>query len=333
MSQTETENSILVGKNLTLGYRKGKLSNVVAEEISFSLEKGKLTCLLGPNGVGKSTLLKAIMGHNKPLGGSLVFAGKKLEDYSPNMLAKKIAVVLTDKVSTGNLTVAQLVALGRIPHTGWMGSLSETDRKKVEQAIESTHIGYLRDRRLSELSDGQLQKVMLARALAQDGEVLILDEPTAHLDLINRFEIMQLLRTIAVQQNKAILVVTHDLEIAIETSDQFWIIQCGFPLTAGTPEDLILDGRINLLLPHNKLTFDSLSGKVQASTNFHFSEILGPEDWVKWVKTALRKNHVDSSKYASIQLEPSSGKIILNTKNGKEAIDKIEILIEKLKSI
>lgn len=332
MSQIATDKTILVGKNLVLGYRKGKVSNVVAEEISFSLEKGKLTCLLGPNGVGKSTLLKAIMGHNKPLAGTLVFAEKKLADYSPKMLAKKIAVVLTDKVSTGNLTVAQLVALGRIPHTGWMGGLSEMDRIKVEQAIESTHIGYLHDRRLSELSDGQLQKVMIARALAQDGEVLILDEPTAHLDLINRFEIMQLLRSIAIQQDKAILVVTHDLEIAIETADQFWIMQCGFPLTAGTPEDLILDGRINLLLPHDKLTFDSLSGKVQASTSFQYSGIVGPEAWMKWVKLALRKNEIDSIYYTSIQLDSVSGKIILNSGNGKVVIEKIATLIEKLKS-
>jgi len=333
MSQTATDKTILVGKNLILGYRKGKMSNVVAEEISFCLEKGKLTCLLGPNGVGKSTLLKAIMGHNKPIGGTLVFAGKKLEDYSSKMLAKKIAVVLTDKVSTGNLTVGQLVALGRIPHTGWMGSLSEMDRNKVNQAIESTHIGYLHDRRLSELSDGQLQKVMIARALAQDGEVLILDEPTAHLDLINRFEIMQLLRSIAIDQNKAILVVTHDLEIAIETADQFWIMQCGFPLIAGAPEDLILDGRINLLLPTDKLIFDSLSGKVQASNSFKYSTITGPDDWVKWVKTALRKNGIDSENYISIELPSAIEKIKLISKNGEERIDGIGTLVEKLKSM
>ena len=245
--------------------------------------------MLGPNGVGKSTLLKAILGQNPPLDGELRFRDQPITDFDRETLSKKISVVLTDKITSGNLTVAQLVALGRIPHTGWLGRLQEEDRIKVEQAIQATKIGYLHDRRLSELSDGQLQKVMIARALAQDGDLLILDEPTAHLDLINRFEIMHLLKDIAHRQGKSVLVVTHDLEIAIETADQFWLMQCGFPLTAGMPEDLILSGKINRLLPDEQLSFDVKTGKIQARMADTDYAIEGPGEIVQWVKKALEK--------------------------------------------
>lgn len=284
-----TNNIILEGKNLHLGYRKGKEIFEVTSDISFSLRKGELTCLLGPNGVGKSTLLKAILGQNPPIGGELTFQNKPLSQFDRQALSKKISVVLTDKITSGNLTVAQLVALGRIPHTGWLGKLQEKDRQTVEGAIRATKIGYLHDRRLSELSDGQLQKVMIARALAQDGELLILDEPTAHLDLVNRYEIMHLLKEIAHQQGKSVLVVTHDLEIAIETADQFWLMQCGFPLTHGLPEDLILSGKINRLLPDDHLSFDIKTGKIQPLTAGVDYDIVGPEEIVQWVKRALRK--------------------------------------------
>jgi len=239
--------------------------------------------------VGKSTLLKAIMGQNMPLEGSLLFQQKPLHNFSQKELAKKIAVVLTERITTANLTVGQLVALGRTPHTGWLGNLGEVDKAIVEQAIRATNTAYLHDRRLSELSDGQLQKVMVARALAQDGELMILDEPTAHLDLVNRYEIMHLLRSIAKIQNKAILVVTHDLEIAIDTADQFWIMQCGFPLTVGTPEDLILSEKINLLLPNEHLKFSKEMGKVQPVEEGLQIKIEGQKELQQWVELALRK--------------------------------------------
>jgi iron complex transport system ATP-binding protein len=288
-----TNNIILEGKNLHLGYRKGKEIFEVTSDISFSLRKGELTCLLGPNGVGKSTLLKAILGQNPPIGGELTFQDKPLSAFDRQSLSKSISVVLTDKITSGNLTVAQLVALGRIPHTGWLGKLQEKDREKVEAAIRATKTGYLHDRRLSELSDGQLQKVMIARALAQDGDLLILDEPTAHLDLVNRYEIMHLLRDIAHQQGKSVLVVTHDLEIAIETADQFWLMQCGFPLTDGLPEDLILSGKINRLLPDDQLSFDVKTGKIQPLAAGIDYTIEGPEEIVQWVIRALGKIKLD----------------------------------------
>lgn len=279
----------LEGKELSLGYRKGKTSKEILSGLNFQLFSGEMTCLLGPNGVGKSTLIKAILGQIAPFSGNLSLEGKDIKTSSLESLAKQIAVVLTDPIFPGNMTVGQLVALGRTPHTGWSGRLNEQDRVLVEKALSDTKITYLQDERLSEISDGQRQKAMIARALAQDGQVLILDEPTAHLDLVNRFEIMSLLRDIAVNRGKGILVVTHDLDIAIETADRFWLLNCGTPLISGRPEDLILSGQVNQLLPSDKYRFNLIRGRIELEGDASEFWIEGPQELVFWVKKSLRK--------------------------------------------
>ncbi|WP_373520575.1 ABC transporter ATP-binding protein [Aquiflexum sp.] len=316
--------NILLGSSLSLGYRNGSKINRISEDLYFNLEKGKLTCLLGPNGVGKSTLVKTIMGQVPPLSGEIFLEGKPLTYYSQKALAKKIAVVLTEKITTGNLTVGQLVALGRIPHTGWLGRLSNEDQNKVEQAISQTHIGYIRNQPLSECSDGQLQKTMIARALAQDGEILILDEPTAHLDLVNRFEIMHLLRQITKESKKAVLVVTHDLDIAIETADVFWLMQCGQPLVTGLPEDLILNGQINLLLPSDRLSFNSKTGKVQPKVDEFAIHIEGPEAIVQWIQSALQKN-ILAEKLLEVHIRITENPLRIFWKEGEKEREFLEI--------
>ena len=302
----EKSTPILQGKQVAIGYQKGKNTNWVAEHISFSLKIGQLTCLLGPNGVGKSTLIKAIMGHNLPMQGEIFYQGEPIKNLTARAMARKVSVVLTDRISPGNLTVRQLVGLGRIPFTNWIGMIAEEDKKVIESAIEYTKINYIAEKKVAEISDGQLQKTMIARALAQDGELMILDEPTAHLDLVNRMEIMQLLREIAHSRGKAILVVTHDLDIAVETADEFWLMPCGGPLISGTPEDLILSGKINQLLPTEKFHFNPLTGKIQSSSTVVYPQIQGPEEVVQWLKLAFRKNRIEMSNQVSIrvQIEP-----------------------------
>ncbi len=311
---------ILKGENLSLGYKKQSKESIIAEGISFSLEKGKLTCLLGPNGVGKSTLIKTIMGQIPTLKGLISLSDQPISSFNSSVLARKIAVVLTDKITLSNLTVYQLVSLGRIPHTSWLGGLSGQDHKKVRQALSETNTTYLQDKVLSELSDGQLQKVMIARALVQDGEILILDEPTAHLDLINRFEIMHLLRKIAKEGDKAVLVVTHDLDIAIDTADDFWLMQCGLPLICGTPEDLILQHKINLLLPNDKLEFDVSTGKVQESKVYDFPEILGEEKLIRWLKLVIRKNNLGFAR-KTISITISERPFLISVKRDDELVE------------
>jgi iron complex transport system ATP-binding protein len=237
------------------------------------------------------------MGQLLPLEGKILIKDKIVQQIENKEISKIIAVVLTEKINSGTLNVRQLVELGRIPHTGWLGKLSEKDQAKVNEAIEVTNIQYLAQVPLSELSDGQLQKAMIARALAQDGEILILDEPTAHLDLVNRFEIMHLLRRIAKEENKAVLVVTHDLEIAIETADEFWLMQCGLPLVTGLPEDLIIRQELDILLPSDKLTFDKISGKVQTLNESKVIAIKGPNPMNKWLALALKKSKEISVKF------------------------------------
>ena len=294
----------LEGIGLQLGYSQEGMREPLLEDLNFQLVAGELTCLLGPNGVGKSTLIKAILGEISPWEGRLLLEQKPISSYSIQDRAKQIAVVLTDPIYPGNLTVGQLVALGRTPHTNWLGKLGDTDRALVEKALADTHIEYLRDTRLGELSDGQRQKAMIARALAQDGSVIVLDEPTAHLDLVNRLEIMSLLREISRSQGKAILVVTHDLDIALETADRFWILNCGIPLLSGKPEDLVLSGQIQALFPSDRYQFNVARGRVEWSQAMPDFQIEGPAEQAYWVKKALVKAGITSLDQTLVITEP-----------------------------
>lgn len=284
------EKQVLSGKNLSLGYESRNQRKVVLSNLDFELVSGQMTCLLGPNGVGKSTLIKAIMGKIEPFSGSLELFGTAPTSYHRDALSKKLSVVLSEPVFPAQMTVEQLVALGRTPYLNWSGRLSAEDKKHVSKALEATKMDYLGQERLGELSDGQRQKAMIARALAQDCPVMVLDEPTSHLDLVNRYEIMQLLQEIAKIKKKAVLVVTHDLDIAIETGQQLWILNCGSPLISGTPEDLILQGEINHLLPSEKYFFDPKRGKVVMHHEKPSIQIEGPEELVYWVEKALLKS-------------------------------------------
>ncbi|MCC5936406.1 MAG: ABC transporter ATP-binding protein [Lunatimonas sp.] len=293
-----TEPSIR-SSNLEIGYRP---RNPVFGRLDFAVRSGEVTCLMGPNGVGKSTLVKTILGIIPPLSGELWVAGEPVSATKTGDIAKKVAVVLTDRIAKNNLTVKEMVMLGRIPHTGWLGKIHTDDRDAVQAALADVGINHLSDRLLSELSDGQIQKALIARALAQDGTILILDEPTAHLDLVNRYEIMFLLRELATTKNKAILVVTHDLDIALETADQFLLMVEGPALIQGTPEDLVIRGEINRLLPGDAYRFDLLTGKISYKQPKTFPSITGPVEWIPWIQNILKK-HLILSDQLSIELK------------------------------
>ncbi|MTI32251.1 ABC transporter ATP-binding protein [Xanthovirga aplysinae] len=253
---------ILQTKKLTVGYKKGKNQLIpVLKDVDLELFRGELVCFLGPNGVGKSTLLRTISSVQPTLRGEVQLDGKPLKKYRVQEIAKKISLVLTEKVSVNHLNVFELVSLGRYAHTSWSGKLVSKDREIVQHALEVTHTNGLVEKQVQELSDGQLQKVMIARALAQDGELIILDEPTAHLDLTNRMEIMLLLKKLAHEQQKAILVSTHELELAIHTADRLWLASPGQPIYCGLPEDLILEGKVAQTFLKEGISFDQSSGK------------------------------------------------------------------------
>jgi iron complex transport system ATP-binding protein len=231
-------------RDLAVGYRTRRTRRAVLEHLDLAVDAGELVCLLGPNGIGKSTLLRTIARMQPALWGAVELGGADLRSISHVELARRLGVVLTERVAVEALTVRQIVGLGRYPHAGWFGGLTERDRMAVDWAVDAVSARHLMDRDFSRLSDGERQRVMTARALAQEPVVLLLDEPTAFLDVPSRVELMGLLRQLTRARPLAVVVSTHDLELALRTADTIWLVRPGGELTTGAPEDVVLSGAI-----------------------------------------------------------------------------------------
>jgi len=253
--------TVLSTQNLAIGYLTPR-PKIILDNLNLTLHAAELVALLGQNGVGKSTLLRTLAKVQKPLSGDIYLKHRKLIEYSSAELARNICLVLTEKINPGHLNVYELIALGRYPYTNWAGKLGEIDKLKIDWAIEHTKTNYLAYKRITELSDGQLQKVMIARALAQDGDIIILDEPTVHLDLNNKVEIMILLKSLAEETGKAILVATHELDLTLQVADKLWLFNFETPFREGIPEDLVLSGAFQDTFYQEGFDFDSSTGKV-----------------------------------------------------------------------
>ena len=228
-------------QDLTIGYPPDK---TLIENAEMTLLPGNFIGLVGQNGIGKSTLIRTMCGLQQPLKGNIYLNGVSISEISQNQMAKTLSVVLTGKPETLNLSVLELIALGRHPHTGWLGILSDSDKKIIEQAITQMEINYIATKKLFELSDGQLQKVMIARALAQDTDYIILDEPTSHLDLKNKIEVLELLKKIS-NSGKGILISTHEIQLASHMCSTFWCVDFGKPLISDSPKRMIKKGVIH----------------------------------------------------------------------------------------
>ena len=242
-------------ESLTTGYRSKNNVTVVAHDINATINGGELTCLLGPNGAGKSTLLRTLSAFLPPVKGEITIMGRNLRDYSDRELAKTIGVVLTEKTDLRNMTVEDLIGLGRSPYTGFWGTLHKQDREIVDRAIEMVGIEPLRGRMIHTLSDGERQKVMIAKALAQETPVIFLDEPTAFLDFPSKVEIMQLLHNLSRTTGKTIFLSTHDLELALQISDTIWLLDREKGVMIGTPEQLATDGSLNSFFNQRGIEF------------------------------------------------------------------------------
>lgn len=248
---------ILQTRDLTIGYRQGRDSALpILEHLNLELQAGEFACLLGPNGAGKSTLLRTLSRTQPALGGAVLLDGVALESLSARDLARRLSVVLTEIVTPGLLTAQDLVALGRHPHTDWSGRLSEEDHALVAWALEATGSRSLADRQVTALSDGERQRVMIARALAQQPRLMLLDEPTAFLDVQRRVEITGLLRRLAHETGLAVLLSTHDLELALRTADTVWLVTDERKLSSGAPEDLALAGAFDTVFRSPDVRFD-----------------------------------------------------------------------------
>ena len=282
--------NILTTEALEIGYEGRGRHTRVARDLNLSLERGELIGLLGPNGSGKSTLIKTLAGMHRPLAGEVWLEQQELASLSPKQVARKVSSVLTERIRIGNLTVYELIAFGRSPYTGLLGHLRDRDREKIAWAIDAAGLAEFTSRDVLKLSDGERQKVMIARALAQDTPVILLDEPTAHLDLPNRVEIVRLLRGLAHDTGKAILMSTHELDLALKASDRVWLMDRETHLHAGTPEDLVLGGTFEQVFSRESFDFDRETGtfRVHRRQNGKIT-ITGNKVAVYWTTRALER--------------------------------------------
>lgn len=325
MNKSDT---ILSTQNLTVGYKdKGVLSS-----LNLSLKQGKLTCLLGPNGSGKSTLIRTITAIQKVLQGNVELEGKEITSISSKELAKKISLVLTDRVTPGNLTGYGLVSLGRFPYTSWMGSLSNSDKELIHWAMEVTGTLQFADRHIGELSDGEKQKIMIARALVQDTNIIILDEPTAHLDSPNRIEIFHLLQNLSSETNKTILISTHEIDMAIEHSDDMWLVMPDKTIQTGLPEDLILEGALEKAFGSENLVFDYSKGRFtrRKREQTTLCKVVGDTVKIRWTENALERAGLLTQDH-KVEILETNGGIEWKLNDTEKTFNSIELLIKYLK--
>ncbi|MGB1283051.1 MAG: ABC transporter ATP-binding protein [Polaribacter sp.] len=250
------KHSILKTENLSIGYQQKKQQKVIFSDINLSIEKGKFVALLGKNGVGKSTLLRTISKVQKPLEGNIFINDKNLREYAYQELATLLSLVLTERLPESQLTVFELVALGRQPYTNWIDTLTKKDIEKIEWAMHLTEIKHLKNNRFYELSDGQLQRVLIARALAQDTEIIILDEPTAHLDIHHTIKVFSLLKKLVQTTKKTIIISTHEVNLAIQLTDEL-ILLSDDKMYSGTSKELIHQNAFSTLFPSEIIKFNT----------------------------------------------------------------------------
>ena len=252
--------TILTTKNLSIDYALKKENKIIAKNLNLNFDEGKLIALIGANGIGKSTLLRTLTGIQKPLLGAVFLNDKNIHDFTNLELAKNLSVVLTEKLPPSNLTVFELIALGRQPYTNWVGKLTPDDFEKITEAMQLTQIEHLAHKKHFEISDGQFQKVLIARAFAQDTPLIILDEPTTHLDLLHKVSLFKLLKKLARETNKCILFSTHDIDMAIQLCDEM-IVMTPESIVQDEPCNLISKGIFDTIFKDENLFFDKEKGK------------------------------------------------------------------------
>jgi iron complex transport system ATP-binding protein len=255
----KSSKEILSLDSLKIGYFSGKTRKVLLPPLNASAASGELIAVIGRNGIGKSTLLRTLAGLQEPLGGEILFDGRNVKDYSRMELALKVGYISTEIVKVSNMSVYDLVALGRFPHTNWIGKIEKEDHERIVDAISKTAMGSFCQKYLSELSDGERQKAMIARILAQDTGIMVMDEPTAFLDIAAKYDILHLLHHLSGDNGKTIIFSTHDLQMAISQSDKIWLI-LDDDLIEGAPEDLMISGSFEHLFSSTSVSFNIEDG-------------------------------------------------------------------------
>ncbi len=304
--------TIIELQNLIVGYKKGNQTFPVMKFPDIKVQKGDFIAIAGQNGIGKSTLIKTLVQLIPKVSGEVLIKGKFSSLYSRTKLASLISYVSTEVVHAQQITVRDLVAFGRYPYTNWFGKIEREDWTIIEEAIEMLELEQLAPRFIDEISDGERQRTMIARALAQQTEVVILDEPTAFLDLPHKHEIINLLGKLTREHHKTIIFTTHDLGIAIREVDKLWLLSNdGF--YNGSPEDLILNGTISKTFNTKKVSFDNRRGEFEVKKTYKpFFYITGKTTAIHWTRNAIEKDgftvldkETESQPVISIEQNPS----------------------------
>lgn len=247
--------------DLSTGYRSRREEKVISQHLELSITPGEVVMLMGPNGSGKSTLMHTMAGLLPPLSGEVIISGKPLSSLKMKELARLLSLVLTERIPAGNMSISDIVAVGRYPYTGFRGSLRPEDKVVIREALTACHLDGVQERLYLTLSDGEKQRVMIARALAQETPLILLDEPTAHLDLPSRLEVTTMLRTLARSLGKSILISTHELDLALGWADTIWLMDRAGEIVSAAPEDLILGGHIERVFGAPGLIYNQERGE------------------------------------------------------------------------
>lgn len=275
--------------SLKIGYVSGKHKNVLLPPLNASANRGELIAVIGRNGIGKSTLLRTLTGLQQPLGGEIFYFNQHIETYSRMELAKRVGYISTEVIKVSNMSVYDLVSLGRYPYTNWIGKVEMKDQEVISDALFKTSMSSFGKKFISELSDGERQKAMIARILAQDTGIMIMDEPTAFLDVASKYEILHLMHQLSSESNKTIIFSTHDLQMAINQSDKIWLILEN-ELIEGAPEDLMLSGAFDHLFDSSTVIFNSCDGTFSfRSDSARLIYIEGEGDKRYWTEKALTR--------------------------------------------
>ncbi len=315
-------------KDLAIGYEK-----VLLQNINFTIEEGEVVSLLGKNGVGKSTLIKTILGLIPSKKGEIRIGGENIKKYSPLEMAQEVSVVLTHQEINPMLSVLEILSLGRTPYKTIFSRLNVKDWEKINQTIQLLELENLKDRRIGELSDGQKQRVMIGRALVQDTHLIILDEPTTHLDLSGKFAVFQLLRRLAQITKKTILLSTHQIDLALSHSDKVLFIKDDI-LLEDFPENIGWKHQIYSYFSNDKMNFDYELGKFTTiRRGIREVRLVGEGALLYWTRHALYRNAIDIKDDASITVNVSRDILSVQVRDAVEYIDDFENLINYIKLI
>lgn len=298
--------------NLSVGYRLARHNRIVIPNIKLKALRGSLIALVGSNGSGKSTLLKTLVGLQNPISGEIKIAGKAIKEYTRNELAKKLSFVGTHYDMHAMMRVHQVISYGRYPYTNIMGNLQENDKHIIRKAMHDTGIFHLRDAFISEISDGEKQRVLIARSLAQDTDIILLDEPTAYLDVKNKFEILHLLGRLAHEKSKVIIFSSHDLQIVLGIADLMWFIDKK-RIIQGMPEELVLRNKINDLFRHSEVYFDAETNEFKINRKKLFTVNLKGDGIVfNWTAKAFDRMHIgidSENRHAKVEIAEKDANI------------------------